>query len=411
MPRTVHRRHRRPICQGRAHWLTRPLVWTVEERRAKETGRWVVAVALTFLLHLLLWELLPKEFGAGLIHPQPLPKREVMLVPEEKTLVPEELLPEALRRPKPRFVEVNPEAPTNLPPETNNTGAATQRAAQPEPDAGGPRPIPRVDGELEDVLKIVNSVPRELLPPAFQPRPHLPLGMPGPSTTGGAKEMQLARRTEGPNPAQEKPRLKPEGDKGIAVSENTGVAPVDSRVSEGDGTKLAEQSADKERAGEQEGRLVEQKSVAVEVAREKNAPDGIPDPAPRPQLTRTGTTGILTRSNVGTNEAGVLALDARYSEYGDYSQRLIEIVQTSWWQIVERAKIRESSDKKVVVAFTLHKDGTVTDVEVLYSSASPPATNACRDAIEIRAPYDAWRADMVAMIGDRERSRFTFYYR
>ena len=156
---------------------------------------------------------------------------------------------------------------------------------------------------------------------------------------------------------------------------------------------------------------MEQKSGAVEVAQEKNVPDGIPDPAPRPQMTRTGTTGILTRSNVGANEAGVLALDARYSEYGDYSQRLIEVVQASWWQIIERSKIREGFDKKVVVGFTLHKDGTVTDVEVLYTSASPTATNACRDAIELRAPFDAWRADMVAMIGDQERSRFTFYYR
>jgi hypothetical protein len=144
------------------------------------------------------------------------------------------------------------------------------------------------------------------------------------------------------------------------------------------------------------------------------APNGdtpLPAPQPRPQAVKVGTTGILLKNPIGTNEAGTLSLDAKYSEFGDYAQRMIEIIQATWWLILERGKIHPTPNTTVIVQFTLCKDGTLKDVTIAHTTATPAATYACKDAIESRAPYDPWRPDMIAMLGGEERAKFTFHYR
>jgi hypothetical protein len=140
-------------------------------------------------------------------------------------------------------------------------------------------------------------------------------------------------------------------------------------------------------------------------------PPPLPPPLPRPQAAKVGTTGVLLKNPTGTNEAGTIALDARFSEFGDYAQRMIEIIQASWWLILERLPIRENPNATVVVEFTLCKDGTLKNVVVLSTTAGKTATYACKDAIESRAPYDPWPEPMIKMLGDEDRARFTFYYR
>lgn len=135
---------------------------------------------------------------------------------------------------------------------------------------------------------------------------------------------------------------------------------------------------------------------------------------PNPLLARsrpTGTSGLLLYNPSDVGRAGALALDAKFSTYGDYAQRLLEAVQSSWWLLLSRTNAQDFSAGTVVIRFRLHPDGSVTDAEVLSSSVSTLAALACKDAVVLPAPYDAWRPEMAALLGDAEWVTLTFHYR
>ncbi|MEY4132168.1 MAG: hypothetical protein RL592_226 [Verrucomicrobiota bacterium] len=147
----------------------------------------------------------------------------------------------------------------------------------------------------------------------------------------------------------------------------------------------------------------------------KSAPK--PSPAPvaanpeRPRASApSGTYGLLLRRPVGVNRAGSLAIDARFSNYGDYTQRMMEAIQSSWWSIIERSRFEGVSRGRVTVRFRLHRDGTVTDAQVLGTEVTRVMTLACKDAVMAPAPYDIWRADMVAMYGESDTVTINFHY-
>ena len=125
----------------------------------------------------------------------------------------------------------------------------------------------------------------------------------------------------------------------------------------------------------------------------------------------SGTYGLLLRRPVGVNRAGTIAIDARFSNYGDYTQRMLEAIQSSWWSIIERSRFEGVSRGNVIVRFRLHRDGTVTDAQVLGSEVTRVMTLACKDAVMAPAPYDIWRADMVAMYGESDTVTINFIYR
>ena len=104
-----------------------------------------------------------------------------------------------------------------------------------------------------------------------------------------------------------------------------------------------------------------------------------PSPAPVPVAANpdrprasvpSGTYGLLLRRPVGVNRAGSIAVDARFSNYGDYTQRMMEAIQSSWWSIIERSRFEGVSRGNVIVRFRLHRDGTVTDAKVLGSEVT-----------------------------------------
>ena len=142
-----------------------------------------------------------------------------------------------------------------------------------------------------------------------------------------------------------------------------------------------------------------------------------PSPAPvaanpdRPRASvPSGTYGLLLRRPVGVSRAGSIAVDARFSNYGDYTQRMLEAIQSSWWSIIERSRFEGVTRGRVTVSFRLHRDGTVTDAKVHDTEVTRVMTLACKDAVMAPAPYDIWRADMVAMYGESDTVTINFHY-
>ena len=335
--------------------------------------RLLAALALTLLLHLAVYEAAPSLLTA--LSRTVVPAKPAEIVRAEKfEEIPETLLPEEFRK-KPQFVPVNPNAPTATPKDDANLSAADQRAAQENPDPDSRSRTPTNDGELEDSRAVAEAVlPRELLPP--EPRaPASPPAAPAPEPRVPA--------------AEETPRFA-----------GADVAVEGGEIAAGDDAPKTDEKKD-----------------AAETAEEKNlagesAADALPDPQPRPQIVpRAGLNSITMRSNTAVNEIGACSLDAKFSEYGDYTQRMLEAIQAAWYITVWRSAIVQPP-AVVVVEFTLHADGTIDGARVVYSDASDPATYACLDAVVSRAPFERWRADMVAVVGgESETGRISFYYR
>jgi len=168
---------------------------------------------------------------------------------------------------------------------------------------------------------------------------------------------------------------------------------------------------------------VAQPSVSMSAPVKAAPPPGLgksaakPSPAPvaanpdRPRAsTPSGTYGLLLRRPVGVSRAGSVAIDARFSNYGDYTQRMMEAIQSSWWSIIERSRFEGVARGSVVVRFRLHRDGTVTDTQILGTEVTRVMSLACKDAVMAPAPYDIWRADMVAMYGESDTVTINFHY-
>lgn len=137
----------------------------------------------------------------------------------------------------------------------------------------------------------------------------------------------------------------------------------------------------------------------------------IPANPDRPRATLpAGTAGLLLRNNVGVSRAGAVALDARFSHYGDYTQRMLEAIQSSWWSLIERSQFEGVARGRVTVRFRLHRDGTVTDAVILGNEVTRVMSLACKDAVMAPAPYDRWRADMVALYGESDTVTIDFIY-
>ena len=131
----------------------------------------------------------------------------------------------------------------------------------------------------------------------------------------------------------------------------------------------------------------------------------------RPRATiPSGTMGILLKNNVGVNRAGAIAVDAKFSNYGDYSQRMMEAIQSSWWALIDRARFESVSRGSVVVRFNLCRDGSVVNAEILHSDVPQVMAFACKDAVMAPAPFDHWREDMVALFGNEQTVTITFHY-
>lgn len=150
------------------------------------------------------------------------------------------------------------------------------------------------------------------------------------------------------------------------------------------------------------------KKEAVSVS-EKKSVDPSPEQRPR-AVVPMGTTGLLLRNNVGVNRAGAIAISARFSNYGDYTQRMMEAIQSSWWSILEKSKFESVARGRVVVQFKLCRDGSVMDAQILRSEVPQILALACKDAVQAPAPFDAWREDMVAMFGEEDIVIINFHY-
>jgi hypothetical protein len=372
----------------------RPAPWTRGSQFERRSIR--IGIVGTIVIHLLLLWLAPKFesrfMGSGLtmVPPGADPARNFDI----------ELSAEDFLQPPPpphRFVEVNPDAPDNPPDQTDNFGARNQQLAQETPDPNNRGDMPSTEGKEEiNSTAIVSGTRSEPTPPVEAPPP-APTNQTEPNeATEAAATPQLA---QDPLPGYEKI----EGDSPEGIGSNV--------------VKLPENAQPDPNATEQ----IEGVRDPAEARLDGRGLYFRPDPSrpqPRPQLAQSQIRPTIMANRVdGTSNMGVRAHSALKTTYGEYLNRVIEVVDAEWNRTIQEKLSRRFSfpitGSKVEVTFLLEKSGKVV-ISKVDGNAGQLWDSVAVEAIAAPARYSEgygkWSDDMIAILGDRQELVFTFFY-
>ena len=299
-----------------------------------------------------------------------------------------------------RFVEASPEAPENEPDRKDQYSYRAQQAADNSPlsDAANK---PEVDGE-EDSQKILQGSLEQA--PPLEPGVYTPVARPGEDdgVQGGKLGApnvlvlpQLAKPLPAPNFIQQDPasalgpgsRVDFVGEAPEVIEAPDPDAPIDVYRPQ----SMVEQT---QKVGDGKGGSIEAQPV----------------PRARPRLAPELITGPVMRSHASASRRGSLAIDATFSEFGEYEQQFYAAVQTGWYQEIEFFQPIDTSTR-VQVRFTLYADGRVDKVKAVQTNASEIATFICETAITKRSPFRPWTEEMVQVFGQQRTLDVVFHYR
>lgn len=105
-------------------------------------------------------------------------------------------------------------------------------------------------------------------------------------------------------------------------------------------------------------------------------------------------------------ESGPVSFETQWYEWGDYATGMIRRIRYHWYENMP-ALVRMGMKGVVVIRFTIQRDGTITDVEMLQSSTHPPFDFAAKKAIALSSPLRPLPADFPKQT---ERVTVGFYY-
>ncbi len=297
-----------------------------------------------------------------------------------------EPMPPPPAKPDPlKFVETNPDAPANEPDKTSNFSNRNQQSAQTEAakekDAEN-RPSTKGRDDIKDSNAVVSG-------DHAQPQQGAAVTPNSAKTPDDqSQQAQQARAEQIPLNGFEKVEGKSPDGVGSNVSQN----PAPSN----DATQLIE--------GAKGAKNTEGGMIAS--TQQTHA-----QPKPRPRLTAVRST-VLADRPAGTQNVGILGQDARWSEYGDYLNELIEIVDAEWHGIVDPSTIHVKPGTHVTVTCRLNAKGeiTVQTIEKDPPDADQAVVSQCTSGITNRSPYRKWTEQMVAVLGQEQTLVIGFYY-
>lgn len=348
-----------------------------------ESRSTLVGVTGVIFFYLLLWLVSPYLFR---VDPITASARRPRASPQPFSI---ELAPDAFIKPtvKPpppnKFVETNPDAPENIPDKTTNFAAQNQQVAQEKPTPDGKNDMPALAGKKD--FQSTQIVSGQLSKPIERMEAVPPADVTPPSE----KTVQAPKLEQNPLTGVEK--KEGESKDGFAsnlskIAENT--RPIPNRI---EGLKNVPMVND---------------AVTTQPAIDPQRP------RPRPTVVKQQQVrpAIFAENKFGTQNIGPTAVDARWSNYGAYLQRMIESVQLQWEHLLRESKVNPTTGSSVSVKFVMDSKGLIARIVNVDSTAKDAAERACMSAITDRAPYGEWTDDMKAVLGEQQEMTFTFYY-
>ncbi len=89
----------------------------------------------------------------------------------------------------------------------------------------------------------------------------------------------------------------------------------------------------------------------------------------------------------GFVEQGPLSFETQWYDWGAYAQSMVSKIRINWYDNMPPL-IRTGMKGVVTIRFTIHRDGSITDITVLNSSTIPPYDFAAKKAIELSSPLN-----------------------
>ena len=259
--------------------------------------------------------------------------------------------PQPPQEPPLLFVEVSPAQASPEPPENAKFYSdKNSKAANPEADKESD--MPKITGEQKDIVK-TEDVPRKEFTP-LQPVPPI----------------------AAPQAPQEQPDLKPKptvtpGDLGI------GTPDPNPKKEEGEAPRPRPRTVQEAKARLAQNRL----------AGEKMKQEG----------------GVRRHLEI-------TSLDAKATPFGAYDYAFIQAVQQRWFALLDQRDYASDSRGKVVLHFTLHYDGRITDLSIVENTVGEVLSFICQKAVEDPAPYSSFPKEMRQQAGETRNIQFTFFY-
>ncbi len=290
--------------------------------------------------------------------------------------------PEKERNPF-QFVDTNPDAPANEPDKTDNFSNRNQQSAQLEKATElDPQHRPSITNAQDKIKNESSIVTGDLSKPQL-----------------GAAAMPESTKTEDEQRTEQQARMEQVPLNGFEKTEGKAEDGIATNIAKSKNpTTHADQSAE----GAREATAAEGGLVAMTATQKAQ-------PKARPRLTAPRTT-ILTNRIAGVANLGVTGIDARWSEYGEYINELIEIVQVQWYSILNESRVSPPRGSQVTITFKINAKGETDIVKVEDSDAGKQGVLSCQNAIQARQPYRKWTEQMIAVLGEEQTLTFAFYY-
>ncbi len=354
-------------------------LWDDPDWRSTTIG--IAGVAIIYVLLVLFLfiaqRLSPPDPTASMLHARLTPRQFSIELNQEIAPPP----PKQPAVPK-QFVETNPDAPENTPDKTNNFAAQNQQVAQEKPTPNGTSERPAMEGKKDFQSTQIVSGRLEKQIEHIEAAPTPPVETP--------RSQAMPRAEQNPLPGFEKKQGDNPDAFGTNVSNDVANArPIPDRVEGAKNVPLIE------------GAIGMQPAIDPK------------HPRPRPTIVSQQQVrpAILAENKFGSQNVGVTAINAKFSNYGAYLQRLVEAVQLEWDSLLDSSQTMPPSGTYVVVHFFINSDGNVVRFGSVDSHSSTWGSQACTSAITNRAPYGVWSDDMKAALNpEGEELVFTFYY-
>ncbi len=284
-----------------------------------------------------------------------------------------------------RFVETNTAAPENIPDKTTNFSNRNQQSAQEvaatEKDPEN-RPTVKGQDEIKNDMAIVSG---DMAPPQL------------PNVTAPDKTQDDAQER-----AEQKARAEQ-----VPLS---GFDKTEGLSEDGIATNIAKSKNPTNNAQEALEGAPDAKDPTGGLVNVAQTQRTWPKERPRLSSVSLNRTTILSNRPSGVTNIGILGMDARWSEYGEYLNELIEIVQMSWYNILRESRVSPPRGSHVVVTFKINPKGETEIVKVEDFGAGKQGVFSCQNAITYPQPYRKWTDQMVAVLGDSQELTFSFHH-
>jgi hypothetical protein len=281
-----------------------------------------------------------------------------------------------------KFVEANPNAPDQAPDKTTNFSFMNQQVAQEKPTPNGKSDRPAMEGKKD--FESTQIVTGQL----SKPVEHVE------ATPPSESQQEVVTKAPRPEINPLSGFEKKQGDDANAYGSNIAKIPATS-------SSLQQAQAGVKNAPMTDDAVADQ--PAIDPKKPRARPSIVTQQQVRP--------AIFAENKFGTSNIGNIAVDAKWSSYGAYLQKMLETVQVQWERILIESRTYPPSGTSVTVKFVLEgSEGKIARIISVDGTAGDTGARTCVSGITDRAPYGAWTDDMKAVLGEKQEMTFTFYY-